>query len=62
MLFRSDDNFYLDGAVRLLGDTLDALGSDAVVEILPGRTHNLSDRDTLQRIDRELIEAFEAIH
>jgi len=58
----TDDNFYLDGAVRLLGDALDALGSDAVVEILPGRTHNLSDRDTLQRIDREVIEAFRAIH
>jgi len=58
----ADDNFYLDGAVRLLRDTLDALGSDAVIEILPGRTHNLADRDTLQRIDREVIEAFDANH
>ena len=58
----ADDNFYLDGAVRLLGDTLDALGSDAVVEILPGRTHDLWDLATLQRIDREVIEAFDAIH
>ena len=48
--------------MRLLRDTLDALGSDAIVEILPGRTHNLADRDTLQRIDREVIEAFDAIH
>jgi hypothetical protein len=56
------DNFYLDGAVGLLRDTLDTLGSDAVVEILPGRTHNLADRDTLQRVDREVLEAFDRNH
>jgi hypothetical protein len=56
------DNFYLDGAVELLRDTLDTLGSDAVIEILPGRTHNLADRETLQRVDREVLEVFDAIH
>ena len=56
------DNFYLDGAVELLRDTLDTLGSDAVIEILPGRTHNLADRETLQRVDREVLEVFNRLH
>ena len=56
------DNFYLDGAVELLRDTLNTLGSDAVVEVLPGRNHALTDRDMLHRIDRELLEAYERYH
>lgn len=33
------DTFYLEGAVRLLRDFLKEKGSDAVVELVPGRNH-----------------------
>ena len=50
-----DDTFYLEGATRLLGDSLKKLGSDAVVEIFPGRNHgNLIDADLRQRMHREM--------
>ena len=35
----AEDTFYLDGAARLLGQTLRELGSDAEVRIVPGRDH-----------------------
>lgn len=34
------DTFYLEGAAALLRDSLDALGSDAVVEVVPGMGHS----------------------
>jgi hypothetical protein len=56
-----DDTFYLEDAVKRLGETLADLGSDAVIEVLPGRTHmTVADRELLVRIDRELLEIFEA--
>ena len=56
------DTFYLEGAVRLLKQTLDELGSDAVVEILPGRNHgNVADAALGQRLVHELHAAF-ALH
>jgi S-formylglutathione hydrolase FrmB len=49
------DNFYLEGATRLLKESLAKLGSDAVVEIFPGRDHNtLMDTAMRQRIAREM--------
>lgn len=49
------DNFYLDGAVRLLKKSLRSLGSDAVVEVIPGRDHrNLLDAELADRIEREM--------
>ena len=33
------DTFYLEGATRLLGESLKKLGSDAVVEMHPGKDH-----------------------
>jgi hypothetical protein len=33
------DTFYLEGAVKLLGETLARLGSDAEVTVVPGRNH-----------------------
>ena len=33
------DTFYLDGAVALLADSLDRLGSDARIDIVPGKDH-----------------------
>ena len=52
-----DDTFYLDGAVRLLGESLKELGSDAVVEIFPGKNHGtLVDAALRGRINREMAE------
>ncbi len=33
------DNFYLEGATRLLQQSLKKLGSDAMVELFPGKDH-----------------------
>jgi hypothetical protein len=50
-----NDTFYLEGAVKLLKESLEKLGSDAVVEIIPGRDHStVLDRALAQRLDREL--------
>jgi hypothetical protein len=55
----SEDTFYLEGATRLLKQTLERLGSDAVVEIVAGRDHGtLLDRALRARIAREMAEAF----
>lgn len=35
------DSFYLEGATALLKESLEALGSDAVVEIVPGMGHTI---------------------
>jgi S-formylglutathione hydrolase FrmB len=51
------DTFYLEGAVKLLKESLEALGSDAVVEIVPDRDHgNLLDAALAERFDREMNE------
>ena len=55
----ADDTFYLEGAARLLKQTLEHLGSDAVVEILPNRDHGtLLDRALRVRIAEEMAETF----
>ena len=57
------DTFYLEGAVRLLKQTLDDLGSDAVVEIIQGRNHgNVADAALGERLVRELLAAFALYH
>jgi S-formylglutathione hydrolase FrmB len=49
------DSFYLEGAVKLLKESLTKLGSDAVVEIVPKRDHgNLLDEKLAARLDREM--------
>jgi S-formylglutathione hydrolase FrmB len=54
----AEDTFYLDGAVVLLKEALRKLGSDAVVEVVPGKDHgNLVDRALRERISREMAEA-----
>lgn len=51
----SMDTFYLEGAVKLLKESLAKLGSDAVVEIIPERDHsNILDAKLAERIDREM--------
>lgn len=55
----AEDTFYLEGATRLLQEALRRLGSDAVVEIFPGKDHgNLLDSELRNRIHRELAEQF----
>lgn len=57
------DTFYLDGAVRLLKQSLEKLGSDAVVEIVPNRDHSsVADPGLRKRIERELLEVFNRNH
>ncbi|MEO6811596.1 MAG: alpha/beta hydrolase-fold protein [Isosphaeraceae bacterium] len=52
------DTFYLEGAVALLKDSLKALGSDAVVEVQPGKDHsNILDARLAERLDQEMSEA-----
>jgi pimeloyl-ACP methyl ester carboxylesterase len=49
------DTFYLEGAVKLLKESLIMLGSDAVVEIVPNRDHStLLDPALAKRLDREM--------
>ena len=49
------DTFYLEGAVKLLKESLTKLGSDAVVEIVPNRDHGtLLDPELAKRLDREM--------
>ena len=44
-----------DRAVVLLRDSLKKLGSDAVVELFPGRNHgNLIDQKLRQRMNQEM--------
>jgi hypothetical protein len=54
----SEDTFYLEGAVKRLKESLARLGSDAVVEIHPGRDHKLRDKAILDRIAREMAERY----
>ncbi len=55
----AEDTFYLEGAVALLKESLARLGSDAVIEIVPGRNHgNLVDMKMRERISKEMAESF----
>jgi hypothetical protein len=58
-----EDTFYLEGPVALLKDALAKLGSDAVIEIVPGRDHGtLRDDAMRKRIAREMAETFRRTH
>ena len=55
-----EDTFYLDGATALLKASLAKLGSDAKVEIFPGKDHGtLMDKAMRQRIAKEMAAAAE---
>jgi len=57
-----EDTFYLDGATRLLKESLAKLGSDAKVEIFPGRDHgNLLTKELRQRIGREMADRYRKV-
>ena len=53
------DTFYLDGAVRSLAEVLRQLGSDAQIEILPGKSHgSVLSADQRDKRRRQMSEAF----
>lgn len=53
------DTFYLEGAVRLLKQSLARLGSDAVVELIPGKDHgNILSPDLFARMRREMVQSY----
>ena len=53
------DTFYLEGATIKLGERMEELGSDAVVEIFPGKDHSSLMTPTLRnRILKEMSDQF----
>jgi hypothetical protein len=53
------DTFYLEGAVRRLAETLRRLGSDAEIEIVPGRDHfTVVSRDQWTKRRRQMSRTF----
>ncbi|MSR31506.1 MAG: enterochelin esterase [Gemmataceae bacterium] len=55
------DTFYLEGATRLLGDSFKKLGSNAMVEIFPGKDHSsLLDASLRARITKEMADSLRA--
>ena len=49
------DTFYLEGAVKLLQGSLEKLGSDASILIVPGKDHgSVLDRALTERLDQEI--------
>lgn len=55
------DTFYLEGATRLLQQSQQRLGSDAVIELFPGKDHSsLMDQAMRTRIAREMARTLEA--
>jgi S-formylglutathione hydrolase FrmB len=55
------DDFYLDGAARILKQTLERLGSDARVFIEPGLDHgSIMGSEPYRNVLREMSEKFEA--
>jgi hypothetical protein len=54
-----EDTFYLEGATKLLKKSLAQLGSDAVVEIHPGKNHmTLLGSELRERIRQEMSNAY----
>ena len=57
------DTFYLEGPVRALKESLQRLGSDAVIEIVPGADHSsFATPDLRKRIDEQLLALFGQHH
>jgi len=57
------DTFYLEGATKLLKESLAKLGSDAVIDIVPGKDHgSLMTPDVYKRIATEMANAYRKNH
>jgi len=53
------DTFYLEGAVKRLAETLGKLGSNAQIEIIPGKDHfNLATSDCRRRFRRQMSQTY----
>lgn len=53
------DTFYLEGATRLLKETLAGLKSDAVVELVPGKNHgNLLEPELFLRMRGAMVKSY----
>jgi hypothetical protein len=56
------DTFYLEGASKLLKESLAKLGSDALIEIVPDTDHgSLLDVELAERLDREMNAAVSGV-
>jgi hypothetical protein len=54
----SEDTFYLEGAVELLQETLQELGSDADIELVEGADHsNFLNRSRRRQMARQMLDA-----
>ena len=59
IIMGEEDTFYLEGATRLLKDSLEQSGIDAVVKIIPQATHfNLLTPAVKGKIRAEMVDAF----
>jgi pimeloyl-ACP methyl ester carboxylesterase len=57
-----EDTFYLEGAVALLKESQEKLGSDAVIEIVPDKDHgNLLNKKMRDRIAQEMADQYERL-
>lgn len=54
------DTFYLEGAVKLVQEDMKRLGSDFVIELLPGDHSSVLTRALMTRIDREMADQYRA--
>jgi len=63
VIMGEEDTFYLEGATRRLRDALRRVGSDAVVELVPGKDHgSLLTGELQQRMRREMVAAYLSHH
>lgn len=54
------DTFYLEGATKLLKESMTKLGSDAVIEIEPNKNHmSIASAALRKRIDQEMLQVFD---
>ena len=59
VIMGEEDTFFLEGATKLLQESQKKLGSDAVVELVPGKDHStLYSPELLQRIRSEMVDVF----
>ncbi len=61
VIIGDDDTFYLEGATRLLKESLTKLGSDAEITLMPDKDHfNLMTADLARRINGEMMSKVKA--
>ena len=58
ILMGTEDTFYLDGATKLLGESLKEMGSDAEVNLVPGSHGSILNRAYMAKRKKQMEEAF----